>query len=264
MSSKAEAERNTTSSTLELAPFVANIFRDDSLCDLKRNREELLRQLGALRAVQVTGHNGTPIYAQGQLDDDGQFQSGNSFRWSVDMVDSVSSCLLSNLKHVELRIGGKLVADFKGFSTRYCIHEFRLGEKADVFNISFVPDNIWIQLDIGWGRNELLALGYEEGVPIDLDYLSTFLPEQDEERICKFLSISTTVEKVRGIIPRALDPAQLEKNDFIIRVRDILQNHGYTENANIYARMIAAELYESELDIYDDEEVECHVLYYLE
>jgi hypothetical protein len=262
MSSK--ADRNTLRSTLELAPLVANFLRDESMCHLKRKRDELLRQLGASRAVQVTGRNGTPVYAQGQLDDDGQFQSGNSFRWSVDMEDSISSCLLSNLKNVELRIGGKLVANFQGFSTRYCIHEFRLGEKADVFNISFVPDNIWIQLEIGWERHELLALGYEEGIPVDLDYFSTFLPKQDEGRICKFLSISTTVEKVRGIIPRALDPVQLEKNDFMIRVRDTLKDHGYTEKANIYARIIAPELYESELDIYDDEAVEDHVLDYVE
>ena len=120
-------------------------------------------------------------------------------------------------------------------------------------------------MEIGWDRKELIALGYipAEGSPVDLDYLSTFLPTQDKERTCKFLSISTTVEKVKKIIPDALDSVQLYKNDLMNHVSDILKCHGYVEEANNYAMVITQELYESEIDIDDDEILEANVLYYM-
>lgn len=263
-----KVDHDSLRSTQELAPLVAHTLRDATCCLLKRERKELLRQIHAFNTVLVTGRNGIPIYAQGQLDEDGQFQANNPLRWDVTMENCGSPFRLSNLKEVELRFGGQLVANFHGFSTHHYIHEIKYGQKEGMFHISFAPENIWIHLDIGWEKEELLALNHDEDSLVPLEFLTTVLPQEDDERICKIISVSTMVDKVKDKIPHALDPVQLEKNDLFIRIMDILRYHGHAEEVNSLARWITPEIYDElhddwRIDLDDDDDLENIILDYI-
>lgn len=262
---------------------VAAIFRDETIYEVKRDHDELLAQLRVTRTVQVTGPNGIPIYAQGQLDD-GQFQRNRNL-WGVNMVERCSPCLLSSLNTVELRFGGKVVAAFEGYSTEFSIltnpdhiHVSEGGQKMEppeekedaneTVNICFTPNTIWMQVDIGWKRNELIELGFtsfEDGQVerVRPELLSGFLPEEDPGRICNFLSIITPVEFLKNIIPHALDPAQMKKNYTFNRVYEVLKDHvDNDQRRQDYTNMITSNDTQLE-DISDDETFKEIVLDYV-
>jgi len=272
--------QDSSRSTQENIKQVAVVLRDETAHELKREYDELLAQIRATRTVQVTGPNGIPIYAQGQLDD-GEFHS-TTHLWGVNMVQTCSSCLLSSLNTVELRFGGKVVAAFEGYSTDFSIltnpDHIHVGQKMEppeekedaneTFNIGFKPNDIWMQVDIGWNRNELIELGFtafEDGEvdTIRPELLSGFLPEEDPGRVCNFLSVFTPPGFLKDTIPHAFDPAQMKQDYTLNRVYRVLRDH--VDNDQLredYTKKIMSNDTELE-DISDDEIFEETVLDYL-
>lgn len=95
----------------DLAPFVACVLKDKTVLELMRENERLRARISKAQRVQITGANGVPVYAQGQLDEDGKefechFYDKESF-WQVDLTESDTACCdsIECLKQVELHIG---------------------------------------------------------------------------------------------------------------------------------------------------------------
>lgn len=280
---------NTTSSMQDdIAIQVANIIRDETVYQLELERNELVDKLRQKRTVQVTGKEGTPIYAQGQLDG-GHFLPNNPSLWGLTLLEGGSTCNLSKLQNVEVRIGGKVMAAFEKYSEFHVFtkpdhlhtthgaenEELAEGENEEpaeakdegpteaeedpyeTFNICFSPNDILMQVDFGWKRKELLELGLPEdgGVQeVNLDLLRNFLLEQDEDRTCNFHSIGILANVVKGIIPYAMDPAQLRMNKTFKRVYDFLGMHVDNQRRRHLAYEIVFN--EPELEDISDEEEE--------
>ena len=223
---------------------VANILRGVVLNDLELERNEILDQIRQKRQVQVTGPNGIPIYAKGQLED-GLFIPRYPDLWCTKMK-RCSPCPLSNLQHVEVRFMGEIVAAFEGYSAEFAAFTTNPnhldstsegeggggggrggggggGEKGsdqnETFNLCFTPGTIWMQVDIGWKRSELQELGLripERGTRrrdeevqqrVQFEKLSTFLLKQQDQRqhrTCNFISISSPAQFVKDIVPHAI------------------------------------------------------------
>ena len=103
---------------------VASIFRNEVLSLLDQELNSLRTQIRSAKTLQVTGKHGIPVYAQGQLDFDGNRCPDG---YSVELEDTFYQCPLSNLNNVEIRIEGKVVAEIpEGF-----IEQFDVSEGAD-------------------------------------------------------------------------------------------------------------------------------------
>jgi hypothetical protein len=96
----------------DLAPFVAATIRDKVVDDLMKEVDSLKLQLSKTQEIEVTGPNGTPVYATGMLDQ-GVYTEDGEF-WEVDLVERIG-VPLSAIVHsrdqgsrIELHVGGSL------------------------------------------------------------------------------------------------------------------------------------------------------------
>eukprot|EP00978_Attheya_sp_CCMP212_P026678 scaffold88272_cov57-Attheya_sp.AAC.2 len=71
----------------DLAPFVAATIRDKVVDDLMKEVDGLKLQLSKTQEIEVTGPNGTPVYATGMIDQ-GEYTADGK-RWRVDLVERV-------------------------------------------------------------------------------------------------------------------------------------------------------------------------------
>ena len=98
----------------DLAPFVAATLRDKVVADLKEEIERLQNKLGCARAVEITGENGSPVYARADLEKDGDYH-GNPNLWQVQFPPhqrELAPCSFKDLSKAEIRIGGILIRKF--------------------------------------------------------------------------------------------------------------------------------------------------------
>ena len=100
----------TMSSASHLAPFVAAVLKDKTVEELVQKVEQQERALQRMYKVEITGPQGTPVYAEGQFDQ-GNYDDGNTSdainEWLVDMTRKEGvQWPLRGLRNLELRLGG--------------------------------------------------------------------------------------------------------------------------------------------------------------
>jgi hypothetical protein len=62
------------------------------------------------RTVTITGPNATPVYCQGQFDE-GEYPA-NPNLWKVNLGHEPQPCTLSDMKDIEIDVGGIVKANF--------------------------------------------------------------------------------------------------------------------------------------------------------
>ena len=131
-----------TRSMSDLAPFVAAALRDKACNDLLEENRALQKTQTEARTVEITGPDGTPVFAKGMIHE-GEYQSGGE-RWSVKMTQQVE-CSLESLCEVEIRLGrtplvGLSVVD----NSQYCPLDFIIGSFQEngmgLFSVSIEPN----------------------------------------------------------------------------------------------------------------------------
>ena len=122
-------ENDSDDEEFEILPNLANLvaasLRDRVVLEQMEEIKLLKKQLKASRKVEITGKDGTPVYARGDFTK-GQFNwdmhscgqgqdvalGGPGVFWDVGLkmkrFDDEMSIPLQNLKHIEIRIGGVL------------------------------------------------------------------------------------------------------------------------------------------------------------
>lgn len=89
----------------DLAPFVAAALRDKTVTELQEEVRQLKKGLRMARSVEVTGENGTPVYARGRVDKGKPDSNPNLWKVNLRSV-TPGGCPLSDLASVEIRVGG--------------------------------------------------------------------------------------------------------------------------------------------------------------
>ena len=124
----------------DFAHFVAAALRDMAIYHLLEENEDLREQNRALREqhratemVAITGSGGSPIYAHGHFEEDGQFASDPSC-WQVDLSQQ-ATVPLSALRHLEIHFGAIRLALLDD-TQRFQAH--RYGESSIHIAILFV------------------------------------------------------------------------------------------------------------------------------
>ena len=112
--------------------------------------ENLRAQCARLKKVQITGPDGTVVYAQGQFDDDGQ-EHGNINLWRVKLQE-VTPCPLTELGRAEFRIGGTLLYSLERAEREIINDEFGTREEdGDLLLLSYGSDTpfaTWVNLEV--------------------------------------------------------------------------------------------------------------------
>jgi hypothetical protein len=96
----------------DLAPFVAAALRDKALQDLMVENHALRKQLQCTRRVEITGPNGTPVYARAQFDDGETYVGGSYWEVKFPKGQQLLACPLAALEGIEIWIAGMLKATF--------------------------------------------------------------------------------------------------------------------------------------------------------
>jgi hypothetical protein len=107
----------------DLASFVAATIRDKVVDDLMKEVDGLKMQLSKTQEIEVTGSNGTPVYATGMLDQ-GEYTADGK-RWRVDLDAQagvppsamVHSCFGRGCGSIEIRVGGSVWKSIHGMMT---------------------------------------------------------------------------------------------------------------------------------------------------
>lgn len=94
----------------DLAPFVAALLESKVIVEMKEEIDSLREQVRQSRTVAITGPRGTPVYCQGQFDE-GRY-ADNPNLWAVEFGAPLQTCPLSEVKDVEIRVGGVCKANF--------------------------------------------------------------------------------------------------------------------------------------------------------
>ena len=90
----------------DLAPFVASVLRDKNVQDLQEENNALRKALRQSRAVEVTGFNGSPVYATAQFED-GASEGDDDLFWCITFRQpNVTPFSLAEIHSLELWAGG--------------------------------------------------------------------------------------------------------------------------------------------------------------
>jgi hypothetical protein len=204
-----------------LGPFVAAVLRDRTVADLLEENDKLQRQLKQRWAVEITGPEGTPVYAQAQFDQDGAY-GGNPRLWRVPFAKNnhrnkdtttntntnttiIQPCPLSELPNMEVRVGGMCKAkfgnnsDFEGFID----FDHTSSEGYDL-NFCFVGGgDLWLDLVIdGWSEEDARAAQAQDIDAEDLlnHLVVTVASTSPTGKVVEFRGVSFFVSSVNGAI----------------------------------------------------------------
>ncbi|KAL3913294.1 MAG: hypothetical protein SGARI_000728 [Bacillariaceae sp.] len=128
------------SSASHLAPFVAAALKDKTVEELMQKVEQQELALQKMMKVEITGPQGTPVYAEGQFEqgnyDDGILSDALT-EWCVKMARTEAvEWPLRNLRGLELRLGGVI--------------QFSVNPEHDQkTSFSFMEDSLFIDADDG-------------------------------------------------------------------------------------------------------------------
>ena len=94
-----------------LALLVADVMSNEIILEQKAEIEKLRSKLESLtnrcETVEVTGRNGSPVYATGHLKRDGEKLLSNEQYWDVSLQPTETKCSsMERLAEVEIRVGG--------------------------------------------------------------------------------------------------------------------------------------------------------------
>jgi hypothetical protein len=93
-----------------LAPFPAALLKDKVIIEIKEEIEALGDEVMKSRTVTIADPNGTSVYCQGQFDE-GEYPA-NPNLWKVNLGHEPQPCTLSDMKDIEIRVGGIVNANF--------------------------------------------------------------------------------------------------------------------------------------------------------
>lgn len=229
--------KNTTTLIITLlrmsdfAPFVAAALRDKTIHELMEENKKLRERVRYLMAVEITGPEGQPVYARGQFDEDGDYH-GNPNLWNVKFSEQLTPCPLSELKNIEIWIGGSIRACFDNgrFSHDWEFSDFGENdnegdnsekpayERERLYIACFHPGTVWLSINIGWSQQELVKANLhlpedrDEGL---LNHICNSLSQAKPDKVCTFKEIGPAIQQIKKLVesvPGATDPKILERN----------------------------------------------------
>jgi len=214
----------------DLAQSLVTVLRDKALSDLLNENESLRQQLKQIRAVTVTGPEGTPVYATGQFDEG--IYANNPNLWQVTLRQ-LQPCPLAELENIEIQYGGVLKAKFTSSddNVEAFVDDPEIKDGWGEVNFCFRNGygGLWLDIRIG---APLLPDVFLDLRTINNEVLHRFLSEDVAEQhphwTVQFDHISFFLSEVRTAVQcLKLDPAMVE--DARIRLQESQQRRGNTE-----------------------------------
>eukprot|EP00978_Attheya_sp_CCMP212_P002719 scaffold5585_cov57-Attheya_sp.AAC.1 len=159
----------------DIAPFVAATIRDKVVDDLMKENADLKLKLSRMQEIELTGPNGTPVYATGMLDQGKYTYAG--MEWFVELVEQ-AKVPPSAFVHswgvgggIEVRVGGSV---------------------WKILNVGMDPKDI---LDMFSKRNKELKIDLR-----DCSDLLSVLERQNPEMCLSLRGIKFDVTKIKGTL----------------------------------------------------------------
>jgi len=184
----------------DLAPFVAATIRDKVVMDLKEENDKLREQLRQRWAIEISGAEGTPVYATGQFD---QGEAKDTF-WVINLSE-VQPCPLSALEDVQITVGGIMKAVLGNDSVFDSMFDAddEDHDNGKCVNFYFAGGvNLWLRIIInGWPRERWEEVADDDDLDLRevFDYLTTTVAaEQPSNKMVSFREISFHLSTVRG------------------------------------------------------------------
>lgn len=216
----------------DFAPFVAAALQDKTMHELLEENKKLRARLKSCMTVEITGAEGYPIYASGDFETDGGYH-GNPNLWNVNLQE-VTPCPLSELRHVEVWIGGVVKTSFEGILA-YGHEIFDDGEydqDQKIYSVCMEPGCLWMEINIGWTDQEAEAANirlphhHEVEEPTEqIDYICGAMAEAGPDKVCKFRSISPLVSEFKKLvhsIPGSSNEELLSRHERMNAASDLL------------------------------------------
>lgn len=233
----------------DLAPFVAATLRDKVVQDLMEEVEAMRKQIRQSRCVEITGPDGTPVYALAQFEDGGY--GANSNLWDVIFSEENQAlpCPLSMLEGIEIRLGGVCKAKFTDNSVFETLldddsRDYENGKAAHIYFCG--SSNLWLGIMIdGWPRQGWQATINEDLGPDELwSHLVQNVAVENPNKTVTFSSIRFVARNVSGVIQSLnRDPAieeddarRRDENAFLRLILRLMREAGNEENAFEIAR----------------------------
>ena len=130
-----------------MAPFVAAALRDKVVAEQLEEIEQLRAELRKARKVAISGPQGTPVYAEGQIEDG---YPVDSTRWHVDLVSGNPETKhpFSSLALAEFRLGGIIRAEILNSAEDAFLDDYDEEEQRMDIAVHYVP-GLWISFSVG-------------------------------------------------------------------------------------------------------------------
>lgn len=196
----------------DIAPFVAAALWDKAMADMIEENKQLRQQLRSARDVEITGSGGEPVYARGQLDEDGTFhRHRDPTIWRVKFSEQIAACSLSDLKDIQVWVGGTIRTNFGEFSSYYNVmdhgdyyYDKNNGRREKGYTVCFQPGTVWMDINLGWTDEELSEADLH--LPANLDgsqalfHISERIARADPSKKCTFTSLAPALRGIRRLV----------------------------------------------------------------